>query len=65
MREVPYFFRAGQGRRAILFTIDKYNSFKINVNDIFIYGKDYLSKMKERALSWLDLALLGGDGTSP
>lgn len=29
-----------------LFTNDKYNSFKINVNDIFIFDKDYLSKMK-------------------
>jgi hypothetical protein len=41
--------RAGGGE-AVLFTYDKYNSFKINVNDIFIYDKDYLSKMKETAL---------------
>jgi len=34
------------GDNDFLFTNDKYNLFKINVNDIFIFGKDCLSKMK-------------------
>jgi hypothetical protein len=48
----------GRGGRAFLFTDDKYNSFKINVNDIFIYGKDYLSKVKASAGSFPGEALL-------
>jgi hypothetical protein len=40
----------GRGGRVILFIDDKYNSFKINVNGIFIYDKDYLPKMKEVAV---------------